>query len=120
MLYVPHTEPTLIEENLTSLLERVEDLDGVAADLHIPRSKRDEIKRQYSSISQRRQQYCCYWLSDHPAPSWLAVADTLYRKRDHGALEVLQKFYLKGEHIHVPERKLEGSGISKISTYEFS
>ena len=104
----PHTEPTLTEENLTSLLERVKSLDHVATNLHIPGSKKNEIQRQYSSISQRRQQYCRYWLSDHPAPSWLVVADTLYRTGEYGALEVLQKFYLKGEHIHVPERKLEG------------
>ena len=77
---------------------------GVATFLHIPDSKRNTIKRQYSSISQRRLQYCRYWLSDHPAPSWLVVADALYIRREHGALDVLQKFYLKGEHIRVPEK----------------
>ena len=81
---------------------------GVADYLHIPASKREEMQGQYSSISQHRQQYCRYWLSDHPAPSWLVVADSLYLTREHGALEALQKFYLKGEHICVPERKFEG------------
>lgn len=72
---------------------------GVTGYLHIPLSKRVEIKRQYSSASQRRQEYSRYWLAHHPCPSWLGVADALYMSREHGALEVLQRFYLKGERI---------------------
>ena len=95
-----HTEFTLTEENLTSLLEGVKNLDSVTVCLHIPYAKRSEIRKQYSSVSQHRQEYCQYLLTHHPSPSWLVVAEALYRAGEHGALEVLQKFYLKGEHIH--------------------
>ena len=79
---------------------------GVTFYLHIPFSKQSEIQSQYSSITQHRQEYCRYWLTYHPSPSWLVVANALYMTDEHGALEVLQKFYLKGEHkhtVHEPE-----------------
>ena len=101
-VHVHHTELTLTVDNLTSLLEGVNNLDGalgMTLFLHIPDSKRSEIQEQYSSISQRRQEYCRYWLTQHPSPSWLVVANALYMTGEHGALEVLQKLYLKGEHI---------------------
>ena len=54
-------------------------------------------QKLYGNISQHRQEYCQYFLTYHPCPSWLVVANALYMSHEHGALEVLQKFYLKGE-----------------------
>ena len=90
------TEATLTLENLTSLLEGVRVLDIMADFLHIPDNKQVEIRRQYSNISQQKQEYWQYFLSQHPTPSWLIVADALYLTGEHGALEVLRKLYLKG------------------------
>ena len=102
-LHVPlhHTEPTLTVENLTSLLEGVKDLNMVALWLHVPGSKRKEMAQQYRSIPQSKQAYCEWWLTHHPSPSWLVVANALYKRYEHGALKVLQKMYLKGKpHVH--------------------
>ena len=93
--HIPHTEPTLTLENLTSLLG-IKDMDSVAIWLHIPDSKQWEMEQQYRSVPQRKQAYSEYWLTHHPSPSWLVVADALYMWEEHEALEVLQKMYLKG------------------------
>ena len=68
-------------------------LDG----LHIPRSKQEELQQQYPSTSHRRRAYSTYYLTHHPAPSWQIVATALYDVKEMGALEVVQKLYLKGE-----------------------
>ena len=69
--------------------------------LHIPYSKHREMRVQYRSVSQRKQAYLEYWLTHHPSPSWLVVANALYKRYEHGALKVLQKVYLKGKpHVH--------------------
>ena len=97
----PHTELSLTEDNLTSLLEGVKDLDivgGLAYYLHIPSSKQSEIHSQYNSVPQQRQEYSRYWITHHPSPSWLVVANAVHMTGECVALEVLQKFYLKGEH----------------------
>ena len=83
---------------------------GVAFFLHIPDSKEGEIQNRSISASQRCQEYSRHWLSHHPSPSWLVVANALYIIGEHGALEVLQKFYLKGEYI--PEWELMGNLVN--------
>ena len=75
----------------------VKNLDRLALWLHIPESKQWEMDQQYRSVPQRKQAYWEYWLADHPSPSWLVIADALYMAYEHGALEVLQKMYLKGK-----------------------
>ena len=72
--------------------------DNVADWIGIPPSKRDELKSQNSTTDQAKQAYWDYWLHHHPAPSWTILAGGLYYWGEHGALEVLQMNYLKGEH----------------------
>ena len=96
-----HTEPTLTVENLSSLLEGVKDWGNVVKWLHIPHSKQVEMNKQYGGVSKCKQAYCEYWLTHHPSPSWLVVANALYVRKEHEALAVLQKLYLKGKpHAH--------------------
>ena len=90
-----HPEPSLTLDNLTSVLDEVENMDGVADWLHIPRSKRGKLKQQYDR-QQIKRAFSAYFMSHHPAPSWLIIANALWEK-EHGALEVVQKLYLKGE-----------------------
>ena len=54
------------------------------------------MEQQYRSVPQRKQAYWEYWLTHHPSPSWLVVANALYMVNEYGALEVSQKTYLKG------------------------
>ena len=80
----------------------VQDMDNVAFWLQIPFSKQFEIQLQYDSDPHRKQAYIDYWLDHHPCPSWKAIAISLWRVGELGALEVVQKFYFKGkpyEHI---------------------
>lgn len=96
-----YTEPTLMLDSLTSILEDVRNMDGVSRWLQIAEFKILEIKQQCGSVSQCKRTYSVYWLTHHPAPSWKVVAIALWSSGEHGALEVLQSMYLKGNHSHI-------------------
>ena len=91
-----HTEPSLTLDTLTSVLDGVQDLDGVGVYLQIPYSQRDELQRQYDR-RQLPRAYSTVFLTDNPSPSWSTIALALWVVGEHGALEVVQKLYLKGE-----------------------
>ena len=96
-----HPEPSLTLDNLTSVFDGVEYMDGdllvgVADWLHIPDSKQRELKQQYDG-RQRKRVYITYYITQHPAPSWRIVALALWQAGELGALEVVHKLYLKGE-----------------------
>ena len=87
-------------ENLNTILEGVKKWErGVVAWLHIPYAKQQELKEQYpiNVFAQRRRAYLAYFLTHHPAPSWRIIATALYIGEELGALEVVQKLYLRGE-----------------------
>ena len=71
--------------------------ESVADWIGIPYSKREELKSQNPTTDQAKQACWNYWLHHHPAPSWRILAGGLYERQEHGALEVLQMNYLKGE-----------------------
>ena len=95
-----HPEPSLTLDNLTSVLDGVEDMDGdfsgAVLFLQIPDSKQDELQQQYDGRELMRA-HTAYYIAHHPAPSWRIVALSLWEAGEHGALEVVQKLYLKGE-----------------------
>ena len=94
-----HTEPSLTLDALSSVLDGVQCLDnagGVGDWLQIPRSKRGELQRQYDR-KQLPRAFSTIFLTDNPSPSWSTVAFALWKRGEHGALEVVQKLYLKGE-----------------------
>ena len=68
--------------------------------LDVPELKWKEIYNQYSSDIHRKQAIAEYFISNHPAPSWGLVAESLYVFYDdgkyHGALQNLIRRYLKG------------------------
>ena len=71
--------------------------------MDIPEATVNTIRSSGGDDSQRRRRCWEVYLSDHPAPSWKQVADTLY-KPDYSdereflkELEVVQKKYLRGE-----------------------
>ena len=89
-LFSPPTDPTLTLTSLTQLLGSVEDWDLFSAWLNISVSV---YRKHYEP-----QRLCEWYLTHHPAPSWLQVADALYSRGEHDILEVLrsQVHYLKG------------------------
>ena len=93
-----HTEPSLTLDTLSSVFDGVQRLFDVGAWLQIPYSKREELEHQ--TEYDRRQLprvYSTVFLTENPSPSWSTVAFALWADREHGALEVVQKLYLKGE-----------------------
>ena len=68
-----HTEPSLTLDNLTSVLDGVQNLDGVGAWLQIPGSKRAELQRQYERRKLPKA-YSTYYLSKNMSPSWSVAA----------------------------------------------
>ena len=94
-----YTEPSLTLDTLSSILESVQRLDGfggVGFYLQIPRFKRDELGQQYNR-RQLSRAYSTVFLTENPSPSWSTVALAMWEAGEHGALEVVQKLYLKGE-----------------------
>ena len=65
--------------------------------LHIPYSKRGELRQQYPIVAHRKRAYSTYFLTHHPSPSWTIVATALWEEKELVALEVVRKLYLKGE-----------------------
>ena len=100
-MFCLHTDPTLTLNNVTAIMKDVQLWEGVAYWIGIPLSKRVELKGQNPTIDQHKQAYWDYWLHHHPAPSWRILAGGLYFRQEHGALEVLQMSYLKGEYTHI-------------------
>ena len=92
-----HTEPSLTLDTLSNILDSVQDLgDNVGSWLQILDSKREKLERQYDR-RQLPRAYSTVFLTDNPSPSWSTVAHALWEAGELGALEVVQKLYLKGE-----------------------
>ena len=84
-------------DNLTAVLDSVQgNMDWVTNLLQIPPSKQSELQRQYDSRQVNRA-YAEYFISHNPSPSWRTVANALWEEKQPGALEMVQKLYLKGE-----------------------
>ena len=81
-------------DTLSSILDSVQSLDDVGAWLQIPLSKREELQRQYDR-RQLPRAYSTIFLTEVPSPSWSTVALALWENRELGALEIVQKLYLK-------------------------
>ena len=54
-----------------------DNVDGIGSWLGLPRIKREEVKRNYHSPSQRREAYLDLYAIDYPCPSWSQVAKAL-------------------------------------------
>ena len=70
----------------------------------MPPSILNEIKVKYSDDTQRKQAMLEEWRNHHPAPSWMLVANALYRmfiSRDYGkyhnVLQLVKGKYLQGK-----------------------
>ena len=70
--------------------------DGVGVWLQIPLTKQNELAQQYDR-RQLPRAYSTVFLTEVPSPSWSTVAFALWRMGELGALEAVQKLYLKGE-----------------------
>ena len=103
-------EPSLTPENLSTVLDSMEDeLWGVFSQyVNIPHSERMKIEGLYSSDRERKQAVIDSLISTHPAPSWRLVARALYEMviYDGGAsclraLDHLQQLFPTGTYTMV-------------------
>ena len=83
-----HVGVAFTTSNLQKAVERVERVWGVGEGLgfylRVPRSKRDEIKRQFSRLPQQKQALIKYWKDRNPRASWrslIATLDAMKEKR---------------------------------------
>ena len=74
-----HVDLTITTKKLTELFAAMKDdqLDRLGLRLDLPWIKRDEIRRNFHSPSQRREAYLDLYATDHPIPTWSVVAKAL-------------------------------------------
>ena len=95
------TDPTLTPDNLTRVLEIMEDRlwDIFALYINLPDSEKNKIRSQHASGRDRKLALPHVFISAHPTPSWELVAHALYQMGDdssHRALEYLQQHFPTG------------------------
>ena len=100
--FVVNTDLTITTEKLVEMLEAMNDgySDLLGFNLELPQSKRDEIKRNYHSPSQRREAYLDLYATDHPCPSWRKVAEALRSVLLHHQAGVVESTYVQGSILH--------------------
>ena len=59
--------------NVLRAVQEVENTDLLGNCLRVPRSKREEISSQFSSVPQQRKQMIKYWMETDPLASWRRV-----------------------------------------------
>ena len=64
--------------------------------LQVPKSLKKEIYKLTSDPMEQKKIYLKRWLSDHPAPSWVLVAEALYKVEEHDVLELVKNRYITG------------------------
>ena len=88
--------------------------DGFGHGLCVPQSKLDQIKSQFTSDEERRDEVIRIYHTQHPHPTWEHVSDTLYRCGDafddqqfHNVLDRLQSMFPTGESVSPSQQLLK-------------
>lgn len=87
--FIPTDPPTL--GNLTEVFSNA-DTNAILLFLNIPSSIINDINKDHSSMSARKQAYWDWYLNNL-FPSWKNVADVLYRSMQHQALNEVRNYY---------------------------
>lgn len=96
------------------------DWDDLVRSLDVPFQIRTEIEEKYSNVTQRKQAMLEEWRNTTPAPSWMAIANALYRVyidgdygKYHKVFQLVKEKYLKSKwnsiflHAYGPHCALE-------------
>ena len=104
--FVVNTDLTITTEKLVELFATLVDDEyvdnifiGLQTKLDLPRSKVVEIKRNYQSLSQRRDAYLDLYVTTHPCPSWRQVAEALRHVVLPHQADVVESTYVQGTMI---------------------
>ena len=71
-------------------------VDDMGAYLNTPVSKWKDFEMKYQSPAQRKEAYLDYYVHNHPAASWIMVAETLYRYGLPQQADVVENTYIQG------------------------
>ena len=78
--------------------------DQFGTGLNVPHSKRDQIRSQFTSDEERKDEVIRIYHTQHPHPSWEHVSNALYMCGDafedqqfHNVLDRLQSMFPTGE-----------------------
>jgi len=106
-------EATLTVANLCGVLEEVEEWESLSYYLDVPGSIQREIKEEYSNVKECKQAVLEEWRNHHPAPSWMLVANALYRVlirgeygKYHKVLLSVKEKYFEGKKLYLPARPI--------------
>ena len=105
MLVFP-SDPSLTPSNMITALDTLPAgrWRGVGAMVYVPKSKLDQIKSQFSSDEERKEETIRILMTQHPHPTWELVSDALYMYGGvfndevfHDTLNRLQSMFPTGE-----------------------
>ena len=89
MLCLSAVDMTFTTRNVQRAVREVKDTakntDRLGIYLGVPTLKRDEIKRQFSSVPQQVKAYINYFMEHDPVASWRAVIVALDKMREEAA-----------------------------------
>ena len=83
-------------ENVREVMAEVGDWEDVGSLLHVPDSKRHEIKQQSSTEREKCLALGDYWVNTDPDASWEKLARELYWKGEETALAVTKQYLQQG------------------------
>ena len=77
-------------KNIQRAVRDVKDTDILGLWLGVPWSKRNEIKRQFTSVPQQVKAYIDYFMDHNPEASWRAVIVALDAMREKKAADAIR------------------------------
>ena len=90
MLCLSAVDMTFTTRNVQRAVREVKYTDRLGDWLGVPRLKRDEIKRQFSSVPQQVKAYINYFMEHDPVASWRAVIVALDQMREKEAADAIR------------------------------
>ena len=81
---------TFTTRNVQRAVRDVKDTDSLRRYLGVPETKREKIKRQFSSVPQQVKAYIGYFMEHNPVASWRAVIVALDRMEEKKAADAIR------------------------------
>ena len=91
-------DPTLTVDDVTKVMDKIGDKWLVMWELGMPESLWEEIKRRYSTDSEKSRACADYYVHVHPAASWRHLTETLNEEGEFTAARESKSFMSTGEY----------------------
>ena len=94
-------DPTLTVDDVTKVMDKIEgDKWEVMLELGVPVSLLEEIKRRYSTDSEKSRACADYYVHVHPDASWRDLTEALYAVEEFTAARESKSFMSTGKYCH--------------------